>query len=149
MSEALMLVDHVMAELQAITQLQNRVKGSLELSTLTKDGVLPQSPEAAFVISLGMDARASDRATGVHSQLVTERVGVMLVVQAVDDPSGTRSRVKVENLAEDVINTVSGTTVAATGHVVDFVKARLADMRGGSAFYQIDFSSSRHLRKLS
>jgi hypothetical protein len=149
MSEGLMLVDHVIAEMQAITSLQNRVHGSLELSALTKDGLLPQTPEAAFVVSLGMDAKMSERATGVHSQLITERVGVMLVVQAPDDPAGTRARVKVESLAEEVITTLSGSTVPATSHVVEFVKARLADMRGGTAFYQIDFSSYRHLRKLS
>lgn len=141
-----MLVDDVAALVNTVANLEGRVHMSLDYQRLTAKGLLPQSPQAAFVLSLGFDAKPSDRATGLHRQKIVERLGVILVVQAADDPEGTRARSVVEALTEAVIAAVIGQRPASAEGPLEMVRGRLIANSEGNAFYQIEFSTYRFVR---
>ncbi len=142
-----MLVDAVMQELAAISTLAGRIEGGLEYAKLVDDGKLPQGPQAAFVMSLGFDPAPPLRASTAHVQRVKETIGIVLVVQKADDPGGTKSRAAVERLVLDVIDLLAGFNPGDDFDLLSFGRGRLAGLRAGAAFYQVDFYTHSYVRR--
>jgi hypothetical protein len=142
-----MLVSDVITRLDAtVPTLAGRVQSAADLSKLISENALPQVTPAAFVLPLGFDASPNARMTGLHSQTVTERIGVVLLVGAAADATGALSLQAVDDLVEQVKVTLVGWAPVAGLDTFDVTRGRLTDLNAGLVFYQLDFLTTRLLR---
>jgi hypothetical protein len=142
-----MLVNDVITRLDAtVPTLTGRIQSAADLSKLIAEDALPQVTPAAFVLPLGFDAGPNARMTGLHSQTVTERIGVVLLVGNAADATGAQSLQAVDDLVEQVKLALVGWAPVAGLDTFDVTRGRLTDLRAGLVFYQLDFSTTRLLR---
>jgi hypothetical protein len=142
-----MLVSDVITRLDAtVPTLTGRIQSAADLSKLIAENALPQVTPAAFVLPLGFDASPNARMTGLHSQMLTERIGVVLLVGAAADATGALSLQAVDDLVEQVKVTLVGWAPVAGLDTFDVTRGRLTDLSAGLVFYQLDFSTTRLLR---
>jgi hypothetical protein len=142
-----MLISDVVTRLDAqVPSLTGRIQTAADLSKLIAENALPQTTPAAFVLPLGFDANPNSKMTGLHSQMVTERVAVVLLVGSAADVSGAQSLDAVDALVTSVKLALAGWAPVLGQDVFDLVRGRLLDLRDGLVFYQMDFSTTRLLR---
>ncbi len=142
-----MLISDVVARLEAqIPILVGRVQTAADLSKLIAENALPQYTPAAFVLPLGFDAAPNSKMSGVHSQTLVERIGVVLLVGNAADATGAMALASIDDLVTQVKLALAGWSPLAGDDVFDVTRGRLTDLRDGLAFYQIDFSTTRFLR---
>lgn len=133
----------------AVPGLAGRIEGAAQLAALMKQNSLPQVTPAAYVIGLGADAARPGDITGAHVQTVTERVAIVLVVTVADDATGGRAAVEVEGLVEAAVQGLTGAAVAGCQTPLALQRSRLVSIEAGTIFHQIDFSTTRQIRKVS
>jgi len=116
------------------------VHDALEFASLTDKGVLPQRLPAAFVVSLGWEAKADDVMGGSHVQDLTDTVSVIVVARHGGDRHGGAVRDALTQLRSAVVTALAGWTPdAATVRPLDFVSGKFAGAGGGAGFDHIVF----------
>lgn len=142
-----MRVDEVSARIEAqVPSLNARVEGLAELSLLMAANEVPQVTPCAFVIPLGLDGSEQLDATSVHSQIVTEQVGVIVVVDYAGVNHGAEALPELSQLIDELVRAIAGWTPDEATTNFALRRGRLLDSRQGSVFYQLDFSIQSLLR---
>jgi hypothetical protein len=142
-----MIAEQVIAKLMEVEAFQGRVEGVASLQTLTKTGAKPAQMPCAFVLPTGLTATPNTLSAGLHRQKVDATFGIVFVVDEPDDKSGQRSIPTAEAISIDVIFALAGWLPDDAEDVMMFKSHRLIDLRQGTAYYQLDFSTSFYIRK--
>ena len=142
-----MQLEAVIARIEdSVPELTGRVEGLAQLSLLLGNNEVPQVTPAAFVIPLGLDAGEQIDATSVHEQLVTESIGVVIVIDYAGDHHGASALPGAETLVNQVINAVTGWQSDPQSLNFSLRRGRLLSANNGTMFYQLDFSIQYLLR---
>lgn len=129
-----------------VPALMNRIEQVAALAALTAEGALPQREIAGFVVPLGFDDRGGQSASGLHTQMLADTLGVILCVKALGDAKAKRALTTIDTLAGDVIAAVAGWAPGNVAGVFVATRGRLVSVTKGLVIYQIDFTVSRQLR---
>ncbi len=138
------VIDRLKAE---VTALHGRVEGAAELAALLHRGQGPQRMPAAFVLPLGEDADPNGHAN-IHSQRITEAVGVIVVERHAGDATGGEVLDRIAPLLTAVRAALAGWTPASAETVVDYVRSRLVGLKAGAVFIQQSYATAYYLRKV-
>lgn len=136
---------------QQVSDLTGRVEGAMEFAALLKTDTLPQTTPHAFIIPLGATAGPNTLSTGAHMQRLTERFGVMLVLNAPADPKARRLQVRLETLIDDVVQALTGFTSDADHDPFEFKSGELTSLnpKYGVVFYELQFETQSYIRKVN
>lgn len=141
------LVDLVAQRIgQEVSELTGAIEYVAEFAALVEEGALPQRDVAAFVVPLGFDAGGGESATGVHTQIINEAVGVILVVKARGDTRARPAVPKVDALVNKIVEKVAGWAPNDSVGVFNVLRGRLVPGGRGVVVYQIEFSLRDQLR---
>jgi hypothetical protein len=136
-----MLADDIALRLeQEVAGLGGRIEGAAALAVLMASDAMPNQTPAAFVVPLGFDAEAPQDFTGLHVQTLRDSIGVVLVVDYAGDASGALALPAIDALAAQVIAALAGWQPPEAIDALALRRGRLAGLRAGAVFYQIDFS---------
>lgn len=143
-----MLVDEVRTRIEAkVEELNRRTQGAAELTELIRAKQLPQSPVFAFVIPLGLRPRSEGEAgTGFFTQMVDETIGIILVINSMNDPTGGRSLPKVDELVASLIEKLCGWGPEEAIGVFRLASGNLVSVEAGTVFYQLDIAIQSQIR---
>lgn len=122
------------------------IETAAELSALIEAGRLPTRTPAAYVLPLGEDAEASATYANRLSQRVNETIGVVLVVNSRDRVAGSRALGDIQPLKASVQTALIGWKPEHFETAMQMDRSRMFDMSAGYLFYQLDFTSGRHIR---
>jgi hypothetical protein len=143
----MMLVDQIAGRLAAqIPALVGRIGRAGDLTALMDAGSLPQGGTAAFVVPLGFRAGPATSATVLHSQELTRRLAVILVVEFAGDAMGEATIPEVDQLEDQVLRAVAGWQPPGAWGPFSAERGALLGLNAGTAFHQLDFSISQLLR---
>jgi hypothetical protein len=143
----MMLSDEIIEKLKAVEAFQNRVEGVLNYQALTKTGAKPAQMPCAFVLPTGISGAVPTIATGLYRQQLENTFSVIFVVDAPDDLLGQQSLTPIDTITTDIIDVLVGWQPASAQDMMIFKRCRLVDIRQGTAYYQIDFSTSTYVRQ--
>jgi len=128
----MLLAAAVRARIEAgVAALSGRVAGAADLQRLMATSSLPQVTPAAVVLPLGASGGPVTALLGGFRQIVTRKVGVVIVLRA---PGGAESRRSddIEELAEAVMAELAGWTPdEATPGVLRLEAWEIAAREGG------------------
>ena len=141
-----MLLDELKARVAGIAAFEGRVEGSLELAALTRDDARPARCPCAFVIPLGFRARPPRNATGIYVQALDHHFAVLIVLEKTDDPTGAQSTDPLAGIEAAVIQQLAGHQLPSADDVMKLDSGQLVSNAGGFVFYQVQFSTTAHLR---
>jgi hypothetical protein len=137
-----MIVSAVM-ELLAGTRRFKRVGDVLELAALSSEPTLAM--QAAFVLPSDSSALPNDLGSNVFEQLITERVGVAIVVSA-DGARRGAAREELEELEAVVMGALASKTLQGFDRPTTFSDARLVGVSGGRVTRLLRFNVVRRFR---
>jgi hypothetical protein len=142
-----MLVDAVRTRLEAAApSFAGRVRASSDFAEIVETGQMPQGGSTAFVLPLSL--RATDNngggMAGVHLQMLSEGVGVLIAMLAADVRA--RRLTGIEPLIDEVIAALAGWTPEEAGFAMAVSRGALIPGFKGGLLYQIDFTCQRQLR---
>lgn len=129
-----------------VPALTGRIEDIAELAALIAAGALPQHDIFAFVVPLGFDDKGGESATGVHTQMIEDAIGVILGVKARGDAKAKKALPPIEQLRKDVIQAVAGWGPDDSANVFFVRRGRLLSADKGLVLYQLDFSLADQLR---
>lgn len=132
-----------------VADLTGHVEGIAQMAALIAQNALPQADVCAFVVPLGFDDRGGDSATGAHTQMLEDSVGVILCIKARGDAKAKKALPTIEQLTNSVVDAVAGWGPAAATGVFRVNRGRLLSFEGGIVLYQLDFTLLDQLRILS
>ena len=157
-----MLIDAVIARIeQAIPQLDNRVKGGLDLAEMMRRKALPNYTPAAFVVDNGISGRAAQAAASMFLQDAEETVSVVLILRTAGDVTGARGQPTLTRLKWQVILALAGFAPeleAVTDGDEELVgeidpvgvlvlrRGRVNSLEAGTVYYQLDFALQQQVR---
>ncbi len=141
-----MITDQIIDKLKEVEAFQGRVEGVASLQALTRTGAKPAQMPCAFVLPTGLDPGQAST-TGIYRQRVDATFGVVMVVDAPDDKAGQQTITPLETLSLDVIYTLAGFQPDDAADLMMFKRGRLIDLRQGTAYYQLDFTTAFYVRK--
>lgn len=108
---------------------------------LALSGAAPQSYPSAYVLPLS-DAAAPGRLLGVHSQLVTSRFGVEIMVKhAAMAASGGPAQEALEDLREAVMAALAGWQPGPEFEPLAYAGGRLVQFDAGLAVWREEFTT--------
>ncbi len=144
------LVDSVAQRISdSVPDLAGRIEGIADLAFLIASSAMPQREVCAFVVPLGFDDRGGDSATGAHTQMLQNAVGVVLSIKALGDAKARKALPTIETLEKAVVNAVAGWAPEDTAGVFRVTRGRLVSVDKGLVLYQLDFSLLDQLRILA
>jgi hypothetical protein len=135
--------DRIDAHVPALT---GHVEDIAALAALIAEGAMPQADVCAFVCPLGFDDKGGDSATGYHTQMLEDAVGVILCIKARGDVKAKKALPTIGELKDDVIDAVAGWGPDDAIDVFFVRRGRLLSADKGLVLYQIDFSLTDQLR---
>ena len=137
----MLLAAAVRARLEAaVPELAGRLSGAADLQLVTAQNRLPQVGPAAVVLPLGMRGGPVAAVFGAFRQIVTRRVGVLLVARA-PEPATLRGADALEELAEAVLAALAGWTPdETTPGVLRLETADLRGLAGGALIFEMAFA---------
>ncbi|MDD1534563.1 MULTISPECIES: phage tail terminator protein [unclassified Bradyrhizobium] len=135
--------DRLGAQVAALT---GHVEDIAALAVLIAEGALPNADVCAFVVPLGFDDRGGESATGYHTQILDNAVGVILCIKARGDVKAKKALPTLAELKDAVIAAVAGWGPADAAGVFFVRRGRLLSAEGGLVLYQLDFSQTDQLR---
>lgn len=138
-----LVTDRIAAQVPALT---GRIEDIAELAALIAAGALPQHDQFAFVVPLGFDDRGGESATGFHTQMIEDAVGVVLGIKARGDAKAKKALPTIGELKNGVINAIAGWGPDDTANVFFVRRGRLLSADKGLVLYQLDFSLTDQLR---
>jgi len=143
-----MLLADVEARIEAqIPALAGRMQSAAQLAELIRRNTLPQHTSSGFVLPLGLASRGDgDAATGAFTQMVDERVGVVLVLRGHGDATGKTKLPDLDTLIEAAIAAIVGWGPDDYPGVFRLVSGRLGNFVNGTIVYELDFAIQRQLR---
>lgn len=143
-----MLVDEVITRIKSeIGELENRCEGAAELSELVRSGQWPQSPVFAFVLPLGLRPLSQgDASAGAFTQMLSETIGILLVIQAAGDGTGRKALPKIETLLAALLAALPGWGPEDATGVFAVSRGQLISATDGRVVYQLDLSLNNQLR---
>jgi len=146
-----MLLADVEARIEAnVSTLAGRMQSAAQLAELIARKALPQVTPAGFVLPLGKTPRGEgEAATGVFTQMVDERVGVILVLRGHGDATGKTRLPDLDTLIEATIAAIVGWGPDDYPGVFRIAGARLGHFVTGTIVYELDFAIQRQLRIVS
>lgn len=122
------------------------VEEAADLAALVAAKQLPQRSPWAYVLPLGFDGGAGDAVTGLYRQPFRQVIGVVLVVQALDDPKARKALATVDGLEQALLAKICGWAPDGAIGVFGAQRGRLISVAGGLVIYQIDFVLQNQLR---
>lgn len=122
------------------------VEEAADLAALIKAGTLPQRSPWSFVLPLGFAGGDADVAAGLYRQPYMPVIGVVLIVQSVDDPKARKALASIDALIDAVLGQICGWAPVAAIGVFRASRGRLVDVSKAGVFYQIDFTLQDQLR---
>lgn len=123
-----------------VADLGGRVMPALDLAALIARNQLPQVTPAAAVLPLGIGGGAVVATFGQFRQIVTRRVGVLIVLRA-PEPATARGTSDVEALAEAITAALAGWTPdQTTPGVLRLEAGELRSLQGGAILYDLRFA---------
>lgn len=141
------LVADIATRLNAqVPALAGRVEYIADLAALVSEGALPQREVSAFVVPLGFDDRGGDSATGLHTQIVAEAVGVIVTVKALGDAKARKAIPTIDTLKDAVIAAIAGWAPDNVAGAFRVTRGRLVSVTKGLVIYQLDFALLDQLR---
>lgn len=146
-----MLTSDVKALIEnAIPVLTGRCQELADLSLLMKAGKWPASPVAAFVLPLGLRPRSQgDASANAFLQALDEMVGVLIVINASGDPTGGKALPKIDELIDQMLNSICGFCPGIGFGVLRAARGQLLDSGDGRIVYQLDFATEKYVRIVS
>lgn len=129
-----------------VPALNGRIEDIAMLAALIAAGALPQHDVFAFVVPLGFDDRGGESATGFHTQMIEDAVGVILGVKARGDAKAKKALPPIGELRTAVVNAVAGWGPDNSADVFYVRRGRLLSADNGLVLYQLDFSLTDQLR---
>lgn len=126
--------------------LAGRIEDIAALAALIEAEALPQHDVFAFTCPLGFDSRGGDSATGAHTQMIEDSVGVVFGVKARGDAKAKKALPTIGELKKGIVNAVAGWGPDGTADVFYVRRGRLLSAAKGLVLYQIDFSLLDQLR---
>lgn len=137
----MLLAEAVRQRLAAeVGDLGGRVMPALDLAALIARNQLPQVTPAAAVLPLGIGGGEVVATLGQFRQIVTRRVGVLVVLRA-PEPATARGTADVEELAEAITQALAGWTPdQTTPGVLRLEAAELRSLQGGAILYDLRFA---------
>ncbi|ETR79328.1 hypothetical protein X566_01520 [Afipia sp. P52-10] len=141
------LIDAVRDRLHAeVPALKDRVELIAALAALVEQGGLPQREVTAYVVPLGFDDRGGDSMGHLHTQMLSESIGVVLCVKALGDAAAKRALPTIDTLKDGVISALAGWGPDTVSGVLRATRGRLLAVANGLVTYQIDFAVLDQLR---
>lgn len=129
--------DRLLAE---VAELGGRVIRALDLAAMIARNQLPQVTPAAAVLPLGIGGGAVTATFGQFRQIVTRRIGVLIVLRA-PEPAAARGAADIEALAEAITRALAGWTPdQTTPGVLRLEAAELRSLEGGAILYDLRFA---------
>lgn len=129
-----------------VPALAGRIEDIAELAALIAAGALPQHDVFAFVVPLGFDDKGGGSATGFHTQMIEDAVGVVLGIKARGDAKARKALPTIEQLRKDAVSAVAGWGPDDSANVFFVRRGRLLSADKGLVLYQLDFSLIDQLR---
>lgn len=139
-------VEAVKGRVGGVAALTGRVEGAAELAALVREGALPQTMPAAFVIPLGLQGGRADAATGLFRQSYVEVAAVVLFVAAAGDATGALALPELGELIDDVVPRICGWAPANAVGVFELRRGALVALNAGAVIYQLEFGLNNQLR---
>jgi hypothetical protein len=138
------VADRINAQVAA---LKDRIEYVAALAALVAEGAMPQREVAAFVVPLGFDDKGGDSAAGLHTQIISSGIGVILCIKAAGDPRARKALPTIDALEVAVVNTLAGWAPGDdVAGVLRVTRGRLVSVTKGLVIYQIDFELTDQLR---
>ncbi|WP_226779512.1 phage tail terminator protein [Oceaniglobus trochenteri] len=128
-----------------VASLAGRVETALQLSEMIRKNALPQHTPAAFVLPTGLRGGPEDAGAGAFTQMLSEMVGVVLVVRD-NTPTGRLALREFDTLVRSVVEAVAGWAPSDQVGVFRVVSGRVISAASGAVVYQLEFSISDQLR---
>ncbi|SFZ86001.1 hypothetical protein SAMN02983003_3173 [Devosia enhydra] len=143
------MFEQLKALVETVDGLEGRVSDALVLAELVRQGALPQGPQHAFIVPLGLVPTSSgDAGAGVFTQMLDEQVAVLLVVRSAGDVTGAKARPRLDGLVEAVLAAVNGADPGPDyPGVFRLVRGQIVSAEAGLAIYQLDFALQRQFRR--
>ena len=135
--------DRISAQVPALT---GRVEDIAALAALIEAGALPEKDVCAFVFSLGFDDKGGESATGYHTQMIDDAIGVVLAIKARGDAKAQKALPTIGQLKTDIVNAVAGWGPDDAANVFFVRRGRLLSAAKGLVLYQLDFALLSQLR---
>jgi hypothetical protein len=139
------LVADVKTRIATVTGLR-AVEEAADLSALIKAGQLPQQSPCAYVLPLGFNTGPSDAVTGLYRQAYEPVIGIVLVVQALDDAKGRKALATIDALEQLLFERMCGWAPDGAAGVFRALRGRLISVADGLVIYQIEFALQDQLR---
>lgn len=136
----------LIARIETIPTLTQRVYGAAKLGLLTEKGSMATVAPAAFVLPLGLRGGTVDAATGLYRQSISRLVGVVLVVRNLGDATGEKAMIELDPLVEAVIALLAGWGPDEAFGVFSLARGELVSIAAGTITYQLDFLIEDQLR---
>lgn len=122
------------------------VEEAADLSALLKSGQLPQQSPWAYVLPLGFNGGQPDAVAGMYRQSYEPIIGIVLVVQALDDAKGRKALATIDALEQQLLAKICGWAPDSAIGVFRALRGRLLSVDDGLVIYQIDFALQDQLR---
>lgn len=129
-----------------VPALAGRVEDIAALAALIAADALPQHDVFAFVCPLGFDDKGGRSATGFHTQMIEDAIGVVLGIKARGDAKAKKALPTISELKKAVIEAVAGWGPDDSVNVFFVRRGRLLSADKGLVLYQVDFSLTDQLR---
>jgi len=139
------LVDAVISRLRDLVPALVSVEGCLDFASMVEKGVLPPATPVAFVLWSTLTAGVNKVLGGGHSQPLTERISVVVVVRAGNDARGDGKRQVMTPLRGGLIQALAGWRPVTGCGPFNFVAARLIGVANGAAFFDFSFQTTWEL----
>ncbi|MEL7113982.1 MAG: hypothetical protein AAGP08_00075 [Pseudomonadota bacterium] len=135
----------VEARLEAeVEDFHGRVSPARDFFALIARKDLPQHDLVAYVIPVGLQGGATDAASGLFRQEVTETVGVITMLQ--NRGRGAKALLRLPNLIDDVTRAIAGWGPDTAPGVFSLRRGALLRSDNSLVAYQLDFSIQDQLR---
>lgn len=131
---------------QKVDALAGRIEFVADLTALVSAGAMPQRDVTAFVLPLGFDDQGGRSASGLHTQILADQVGVLICVKYAGDAKARSALPKIDTLSAAVIRAVAGWAPADSVGVFAVKRGRLVSVANGLALFQLDFQITDQLR---
>lgn len=139
------LVADVKARMASVAGLMG-IEEAADLAALIQAGQTPQRSPWAYVLPFGFNGGPADVSANAFRQPFEPVIGVVFVVQALDDPKARKALATIDQLEQDTLAAICGWAPVGAIGVFRALRGRLVSVADGLVIYQIDFALQNQLR---
>lgn len=129
-----------------VPALKDRVDFVAALAAMLEADALPQKDVFAFIAPLGLDDRGGDSLGSIHTQMLSETIGIVLCIKARGDAAARKAIPTLEELRADVLAALAGWGPDNVAGVLRVTRGRLVSISKGLVIYQLEFEVLDQLR---